>query len=401
MSVIRAIPPAAAPITLRELMNGLQGILGKDAERNLEKGLKEHFGTRHVFLVSSGKAALYLILCGLHRLTGKKKVIIPAYTCFSVPSAVRFAGLEIVLCDIVPETLDFDYPRLERLIGEDTLCVVSTHLFGIPADTERVRGLCGAKGAFVVEDAAQAMGVAKDGKDLGTLGDVGFFSLGRGKNITCGSGGVILTASDAIAGAIRVLHDKAERVPAVAYAKNVLEIVFMMVFLRPSLFGIPKRIPFLKLGETHYYESYPVRRFTGFQAGILTGWPSKLERLNRARARHGNRYKGRLGLSGRCPVYSGECPYNRFPVFAGDRRSKEALCEEAEMLGITPMYPSAVHRIPELGGSFDGQEFRGADRVSDTLVTLPTHILLEDRDTESIGERVARHGSNLLEAPCT
>jgi len=401
VSVIRAIPPAAAPITLRELMNGLQGILGKDAERNLEKGLKEHFGTRHVFLVSSGKAALYLILCGLHRLTGKKKVIIPAYTCFSVPSAVRFAGLEIVLCDIVPETLDFDFPRLERLIGEDTLCVVSTHLFGIPADTERVRGLCAAKGAFVVEDAAQAMGVEHEGKKLGTLGDVGFFSLGRGKNITCGSGGIILTSSEEIAGAIRARYDEAENVPAAEYVKTVLEIVFMMVFLRPSLFGLPKRLPFLKLGETRFYESYPVRRFTGFQAGILADWPSKLERLNRSRAMHGNRYKKRLGLPNGWPIYSGEWSYNRFPVYAGDRRSKDALCTEGDMLGITPMYPSAVHRIPELLGRFDGMEFGGADRISDTLVTLPTHILMDDRDTESIGERVARHGLKLQEAPCT
>jgi len=65
------------------------------------------------------------------------------------------------------------------------------------------------------------------------------------------------------------------------------------------------------------------------------------------------------------------------------------------------MYPSAVHRIPQLRGCFDGQEFPGADRVSDTLVTLPTHVLLDERDFERIGERVAGYGSNLREAPCT
>lgn len=401
MSLARAIPPAAAPITLRELLHGFRGILGEGAVGRLENGLKSHFGARHVILVSSGKAALFLILAGLHGLTGRRKVIIPAYTCFSVPSAVRFAGLDIALCDIVPETLDFDYSRLEGMIDGDTLCVVSTHLFGIPADTGKVRGMCGAKGAFVVEDAAQAMGVEHEGKKLGTLGDVGFFSLGRGKNITCGSGGIILTSSEEIAGAIRTRYAEAENVPAAEYVKTVLEIVFMMVFLRPNLFGIPKRLPFLKLGETRFHESYPVRRFTGFQAGILTGWPSKLERLNHARAKHGNRYMKRLGLSGRWPIYSGDCPYNRFPVYAGDKVSKDALCREGDMLGITPMYPSAVHRIPELRGCFDGLEFGGADRISDTLVTLPTHILMDDRDSESIGERVARHVLKLQEAPCT
>lgn len=49
--------------------------------------------------------------------------------------------------------------------------------------------LCRERGTYVVEDAAQVMGGTYKGKKLGTLGDVGFFSLGRGKNITCGSGG--------------------------------------------------------------------------------------------------------------------------------------------------------------------------------------------------------------------
>ncbi len=401
MSVARAIPPAAAPVALRDLAHGILGILGKDAQSDLEEELREYFGARHVLLASSGKAALYLILKGLNDMTGRRKVIIPAYTCFSVPSAVRFAGLEIVLCDVVPETLDFDYSGLEKLVDDDTLCVVSTHLFGIPADTDKAREMCRGAGAFVVEDAAQAMGGARDGKKLGTLGDVGFFSLGRGKNITCGSGGIVITSSDAIADAVRSRSAEAQNVPPSAYLKNVLEIVFMMVFLRPHLFWLPKRLPFLKLGETHFHGSYPVRRFTGFQAGLLVGWPSRLERLNRVRAMRGARYRRRLGLAGKLPIYTGECPYNRFPVFAASRRSKDELCSAGDALGITPMYPSAVHRIPELRGCFDGLEFPGADSVSDTLVTLPTHVLLDDRDSETIGERVARHGSNLREAPCT
>jgi len=401
VSAGRAIPPAAAPVTLRELADGIAGIVRKDAQADLEKGLREHFGVRHALLASSGKAALYLVLKGLNALTGRRKVIIPAYTCFSVPSAVRFAGLEIVPCDVVPETLDFDYSLLRELIGGDTLCVISTHLFGIPADTAKAREMCVRAGAFAVEDAAQAMGGVREGKKLGTLGDVGFFSLGRGKNITCGSGGVVITSSDEIAAAVRAQYDTAEDVPPSACLKTFLEIVFMMVFLRPRLFWIPKRLPFLKLGETHFHASYPVRRFTGFQAGLLAGWPAKLERLNRVRAMHGDRYRKRLGLAGRMPIYSGECPYNRFPVFAVDRRTKEAMCSEWEDLGITPMYPSAVHRIPELRGCFEGREYPGADRVSDTLVTLPTHVLLDDRDIEKIGERVAAYGSILREAPCT
>jgi perosamine synthetase len=390
MNAHRAISPAAAPISIMDLAHGFLGIVQKGAKAKLEKEIKEYSGAGHAFLVSSGKAALFLILSALNGMTGKRKVIIPAYTCFSVPSAVRFAGLEIVLCDIDPETLDFDYSRLERLIDEDTLCVVSTHLFGIPANTIKVCRLCEGKKTFVVEDAAQAMGAVHEGAMLGTLGDVGFFSLGRGKNITCGSGGVILTSSGEIAEAIRARYRDVEKVPAAEYLMDILAIVFLMIFLRPHLFWLPKNMPFLKLGETRFYQYYPLRKFTGFQAGLLFDWTCKLERLNRLRSAHGDRYMIRLGLSGRMPIYSSGYIYNRFPVFVKDKAAKEALCSSAGRLGISPMYPSSVHRIRELDGCFDALEFKGADRISETLVTLPTHILLEDRDSEEICERVGR-----------
>ncbi len=286
------------------------------------------------------------------------------------------------------------------MIGKDTLCVISTHLFGIPR-TRKSAGDVRAGGGVRGRGRGPGDGGFPGREEAGDPGRRGVLQFGEGKNITCGSGGVVITSSDEIAAAVRDQYDAAEEVPPSAYLKNLLEIVFMMVFLRPRLFWIPKRLPFLKLGETHFHASYPVRRFTGFQAGVLAGWPAKLERLNRVRALHGDRYRERLGLAGRMPIYSGGCPYNRFPVFAADRGTKEAICVECDGLGVTPMYPSAVHRIPQLRGCFDGQEFPGADRVSDTLVTLPTHVLLDERDFERIGERVAGYGSNLREAPCT
>ena len=384
MKIRRAIPPSAAPISLMELMHGFLGIVKKGTEANLEKEIKKYFGTDHVFLASSGKAALFLILTGLNGLTGKKKVIIPAYTCFSVPSAIRLAGLDIVLCDIVPETLDFDFSRMKSLIDDDTLCVIPTHLFGIPADISRVRELCEKRKVFVLEDAAQAMGAVHEGKKLGTLGDVGFFSLGRGKNITCGSGGIIVTSSQEIAASIRTKYLELETVPLVEYMKNILEIIFLMMFIRPHLFWLPKQLTFLKLGETRFYRTFPVWKFTGFQAGLLHDWGSKLETLNRSRSAHADNYMDTLGLGGVMPIYARGYPYNRFPVYVKDRSAKDALCKSGSWLGITPMYPSPVHRIRELDGSFNNRHFEGAETISNILVTLPTHALLNVVDTTSI-----------------
>ena len=390
MSTKRTLPPTAAPISSMDLLHGFHGIASNKYPGILERELKEYFGANHVFLVSSGKAALFLILSGLKRLTRKRKVIIPAYTCFSVPSAIRMAGLEIVLCDLKPETLDFDFSQLRELVDDDTMCVIPTHLFGIPADVSNVRELCHDRKIFIIEDAAQAMGAVSGRGKLGTSGDVAFFSLGRGKNITCGSGGIIITSVDAIADSIRKDIAGLESVPMIEYLKNIVEVVFMMIFLRPDFYWLPKKLPFLRIGETRFYRTFPVRTFTGFQAGLLFDWRRKLETLNRSRSANADGYIESLELSNGMQIHAGRVPYNRFPIYLGGKASKEEFCESENRLGISPMYPYPIHKVQEMQEHLDQRGFDGADTISDTLVTLPTHILLREEDKMRIRKAVKK-----------
>ena len=111
MRIGRTLPPAAAPLTLRDLISGVRALMIGPVE--LEKRrqeLRAYFGTNHCFLVSSGKAALTLILQALKDVhPDRDQVLIPAFACYSIPSAIARAGLTIQLCDIDPATLDFDY----------------------------------------------------------------------------------------------------------------------------------------------------------------------------------------------------------------------------------------------------------------------------------------------------
>jgi dTDP-4-amino-4,6-dideoxygalactose transaminase len=106
------------------------------------------------------------------------------------------AGAQVVLCDVDPHTLDYDFDQLQRIVDHETLCIVSPHLLGQTADIRRTKSIAKPFGVPVIEDAAQAMGRKTKEGCVGTLGDVGFFSLGRGKNVTAGSGGVIVTSSN-------------------------------------------------------------------------------------------------------------------------------------------------------------------------------------------------------------
>ena len=384
MRIRRTIPPSAVPLSFRDLGRGLSAICDNKVIEEIENDIKDFFGTRYAFLVSSGKAALALILMCLKRMRDKRKVIIPAYTCYSVPSAVALAGLDIVLCDLMPETLDYDFARLEELADEETLCIVSTHLFGIPSDVSRAREIARKHGIYVIEDAAQAMGNTRDGEILGTIGDAGFFSLGRGKNITCGSGGIIVTSSEEIGCGLSDLYCTLRAESPLEYAKSILEVVLMTLFSSPYLYWFPCGLPFLGIGETRFHETFPIYGFSRFKAGLLHGWREKLEACNNVRRVAGRYYIDRLELGRGGQIHADDRNYLRFPLYVVHGAWKDQLCRGFGFLGISPMYPDSINNVAEIRARFRDQRYDNAERIARTLVTLPTHDLASDHDKARI-----------------
>lgn len=384
MKIQRTIPPSAAPLHLKNLLYGVAGIFfGQKYINRLEGELREYFGAKHVFLVSSGKAALTLILKALNSLDPRREALIPAYTCFSVPSAIVKAGLRVSLCDIDPEAFDFDYKLLEQTINNETLCVIPCNLFGIPSDIDRIKNLCRERGVFVVEDAAQAMGGTYKGKMLGTIGDVGFFSLGRGKNITCGSGGIVMTNSDQIAGAITKHYSNFEDPSIKADLKEFFQLAFMAIFIRPSMYWFPSGLPFLKLGETIFHNDFPIRRLSGMQAGLLNGWQRLIDELNNMRRKNAMYFCERLKISKMPSI-----PYIRLPIMVSDGETKERIysISKKKGLGISQMYPTPINEIDEIRSQFDNHTFSYAKAAAEVLLTIPTHQFLKEKDKEEIIE---------------
>ena len=354
-----------------------------DSIRTLEDSVRQYFGVRHVFLVSSGKAALTMTLMGLKEASPRTDVVIPAYTCYSMPAAVISAGLRPVLCDINPSTFDFDHDQLEATLTDNTLCVVAHHLFGIASDIDRVRAMCHARGIVVIEDAAQAMGVESASRKLGTLGDVGVFSLGRGKNITCGSGGIVITRSDSIAAALRAQWPRLESPLAAESLKDFAKLVFMAIFIRPRLYWIPNALPFLRLGQTIFPKSVAVKRLSGMQAGLLHDWEHRLSESNHRRSETAASVSRQMSLS--LPQGPSH-PYLRLPILAATPQGRERIHSFAQRrgLGLSVAYPTPINEIPEISHMFDGRRFPTARRVSEHILTIPTHQWISEKDKRAI-----------------
>jgi dTDP-4-amino-4,6-dideoxygalactose transaminase len=398
----RTLSPTAAPISFGDLIGAVSGLWGGVTHRaRLIQELTVKFAASDVFLVSSGKAALTVILKALAASSGRRRVIVPAYTCFSVPSAIIRAGLEVVLCDVEPETLDFNFAELEGLLDDEVLCVVPTHLFGRPADVDRVKRLCEGKGIVVVEDAAQAMGGQSGGRLLGTLGDVAFFSLGRGKNLTCGTGGIILARSISVAERIKAEYATLPEAPRGEVVRNWLEMVMMRFFIHPLLYWLPAGLPFLRLGETTFYTDFSMYRMDEVRAHQLQGWERRLALANQERATRAGWLIDGLDLHrrGMQPITGKEAVYLRLPVMVRDRETKEAVCRQSREVGagLSPNYPATIQEIPELAGRLAGRKCPGAQEVVDRLVTLPTHQFVTEADRLKIGRILGNRENRLVD----
>lgn len=382
----RLLPPVAAPVPLADVWHGVRGLVGgTDALEHLEQDLRAALGQRHVFLVSSGRAALALILRALQRLSPRRRVIVPAYTCFSVPAAIVKSGLEVVPCDLGDGSLDFDFARLEELVARvEPLCVVPTDLFGVPADVGRVRELCRAAGVFVVEDAAQGFGTVSSEGPLGTLGDVGFFSFARGKTITCGHGGAIVTNSDEIGARLAEEYAHLTTQGLLGSMTGLIEVAATVLLSRPWLYWMPASLPFLGIGETRYDTTFSLNRLSGSQAGLLRNWRRRLPNLNETRVENAARLvaaQPRLKQGATVPVA-------RLPIICATRAERDRLYEagRAKRLGFSLMYPGAITEIPELRGALSGMSCPAAEELAGRLLTVPVHPFVSASDRVAISE---------------
>jgi dTDP-4-amino-4,6-dideoxygalactose transaminase len=159
--------------------------------RDFEREARDYLGVPYALATATGSGAFYCAMAGLGLGPGDE-VIIPCfswYTCFMAPVLL---GATPVFADI-DRSLGMDPADLERKITPATRAVLVVHYQGATTDMERILAISRAHSLRVVEDCAQAFGVAYRGRLAGSLGDVAGFSLQQNK-ITCtGDGGLLAT----------------------------------------------------------------------------------------------------------------------------------------------------------------------------------------------------------------
>jgi dTDP-4-amino-4,6-dideoxygalactose transaminase len=299
------------------------------------------------------------------------------------------AGLEVSLCDVDANTLDFSWPDLERSLTNEVLCVIPTHLLGYPADVERARSLCRNQGVYIIEDVAQAFGARHGGRPLGTLGDVALFSFGRGKDLSCGSGGVVVTNSDELAEAIRKEYERLPQESLASALLNWCRLFVMKVLINPWVYWLPAGLPFLKLGETEFYPNFPMARMDSVRAALLCGWPDRLAAAGKVRRQNAEILERCISakVGETISRRTEDTPsFLKLPILLKTPGMKTRLCTRSkqEGLGISPLYPGCIQQIPELRDQLASARVPMSQLLAERLVTLPTHHLVSPDDMKRV-----------------
>jgi perosamine synthetase len=161
----------------------------------------------HAVATSSGTAALEIALRALN--VAGRDVMLPANTFYATAAAVIGAGARPIFADIDAATFALSPRTVAQALTKDTAAVVLVHVGGlITPDVDEIRKLCEDHGADLVEDAAHAHGASYDGRLAGSFGTAAAFSFYPTKVVTCGEGGMIITASPDLAQEARIYRDQ-------------------------------------------------------------------------------------------------------------------------------------------------------------------------------------------------
>lgn len=376
----RWLPPVYSPVSRRALLRGVGAACGWSDARDAmtaADALKRRFGATDVLLTDSGTSALILAIQAVVPPGGS--IALPGYACVDLTSAAVGANVKVRLYDLDPATLSPDLESVRRVMERGVDAIVVAHLHGYPADIHAVQALASAHGIEVIEDAAQAAGGTLNGARLGSIGDIGVLSFGRGKGMTAGTGGALLVRTPSLEAWMR--RARAELDAPRRGGREIVWLAAQWILARPSLYRVPAAVPRLKLGEMVYKPPKPPRAMCRTATAILLEALGADSREVRARCERASSLISAIdGQSRLRPIRAipgGKPGFLRLALL-----DDTGHCAPVGRAGAVRGYPLSLDQHEQLrplllSGERAGD---GSAFLRDRLFTIPTHSRVANSD---------------------
>jgi len=347
---------------IEDVLESMQLFLGPQSQA-FEHEFARYCGCRYGVALSTGTDALALALRAC-KIGPGDEVITVANTFIATVEAIALVGATPVFVDIDPETYTMDWRQLEQVLTSRTRAILPVHLYGHPADMQPVLDFARSHGLRVIEDASQAHGATYKGQRVGSMGDIGCFSLYFSKNLGAfGEAGICVTDDSTLAESLRKLRDHGS---LLRYHHEVL--------------GVNARMDEI-------------------QAAVLRVKLRYLEQWNAARQAHANFSTEHLqGVVETVPVvrpWAGHVYY----VYVVQVRERDHLRKVLEQEGIATgiHYPTPIHLQPACAhyGYVRGM-LPVTEAVTEHIVSLPMYPELTTEQLQAVVNAVKK--SIVLEA---
>jgi dTDP-4-amino-4,6-dideoxygalactose transaminase len=335
-------------------------IMGPEVKQ-LEAEIAAYVGSSFALGCASGSDAIMLVLMALGVCPGDE-VITPPFTFVATAGSVARLQATPVFVDIDPKTYNLDAARIEAAITSRTKAIMPVHLFGLPADIDKIAEIARAHHLPVIEDAAQSIGARYHGKHAGNIGACGCFSFFPSKNLGgAGDGGMITTNDPELAERLSVLRDHGSR----------------------------KKYHYDLLGMNS--------RLDSLQAAILLVKFKHLEALSKARRGTADRYRQLFQQTGldksiTLPVEPDgrHHVYNQFVIRTPER---DQLREHLRNAGIPTeiYYPSPLHLQPAFAYlGYGVGAFPESEKASQQVLALPVFPKMTEEQQKLVVEKTAQ-----------
>jgi dTDP-4-amino-4,6-dideoxygalactose transaminase len=179
---------------VKSVLESQHFIMGPEVGK-LEAAIAKHLGCSFAISCASGSDALLLAMMALGVDSGDEVITVP-FTFVATAGSIARLKATPVFVDIEPETYNLDWKQLEAAITPRTKAIIPVHLFGLPAEMEKITGIARAHRIPVIEDAAQAIGARYRDQYVGNLGVGGCLSFFPSKNLGGAGDGGMVTSND-------------------------------------------------------------------------------------------------------------------------------------------------------------------------------------------------------------
>ena len=160
----------------------------------------------YVVMTNSGSSALLMSLMALD-IQSDDEIIVPSLTWIATPQAARILNAKVIACDTLQSAPIIDSNLIEPLITRKTKAIMPVHYNGRYCDMEAINTLAKKHNLAIVEDSCKGLFSSRNGLYLGTMGDIGCFSLGMISPISVGFGGILVTRNLELYEKLKLIRD--------------------------------------------------------------------------------------------------------------------------------------------------------------------------------------------------